>query len=39
MIVPNITKGIVQSWSDMERLWSHVYAKENLNVPSEDHPV
>lgn len=31
--------GIVQSWSDMERLWSHVYAKENLNVPSEDHPV
>ena len=23
----------------MERLWSHVYAKENLNVPSEDHPV
>jgi centractin len=31
--------GIVQNWSDMERIWAHVYAKENLNVPSEDHAV
>lgn len=31
--------GIVQNWSDMERIWSHVYAKENLNVASEEHAV
>ena len=31
--------GIVQNWSDMERLWQHVYSKENLNVASEEHAV
>lgn len=31
--------GVVQNWQDMERIWRHVYAKENLNVPSEDHAV
>jgi centractin len=31
--------GIVNNWSDMERIWAHVYAKENLNVASEEHAV
>ena len=31
--------GVVRDWSDMERLWGHVYAKENLAVASEEHPV
>jgi actin-related protein len=31
--------GIVESWSDMERVWSHVYDRDNLNVPPEEHPV
>lgn len=34
-----IEHGVVQNWSDMERLWSYVYSKDNLNVPSEDHAV
>jgi hypothetical protein len=29
----------VTNWDDMERIWSHIYAKENLNCPSEDHAV
>lgn len=31
--------GIIKNWADMERLWQHVYARENLNVASEDHAV
>jgi centractin len=31
--------GVVNDWTDIERVWRYVYAKENLNVPSEDHPV
>jgi centractin len=31
--------GVVRDWADMERIWAHVYAKENLNVPSEEHAV
>ena len=31
--------GIVESWSDMEKIWSHIYDKENLNVSSEEHAV
>ena len=31
--------GIVKDWSDMEKIWSYVYEKENLNVSSEDHAV
>ena len=31
--------GVVQNWQDMEKLWSHVYARENLNVRSSEHAV
>ena len=31
--------GIVENWSDMEKIWSYVYGKSNLAVNSEDHPV
>ena len=31
--------GRVQNWGDMERLWHHVYARENMNVASEEHAV
>mmetsp|Transcript_13433 Transcript_13433/g.22419 ORF Transcript_13433/g.22419 Transcript_13433/m.22419 type:complete len:389 (+) Transcript_13433:91-1257(+) len=31
--------GIVQNWSDMEKLWSYIYSRDNLNVVSEDHSV
>ena len=31
--------GIVKNWGDMERLWQHVYSKENLNIASEEHAV
>lgn len=31
--------GVVNNWDDMERLWDHIYAKENLNVKSEEHVV
>jgi actin-related protein len=31
--------GVVTDWDDMERLWDHIYAKENLNVKSEEHVV
>ena len=31
--------GVVQNWSDMEKIWSYAYARENLNVVSEDHAV
>lgn len=31
--------GIVQNWQDMERIWSHIYSKDNLNVVSEEHAV
>jgi centractin len=34
-----IEHGVVQNWSDMERLWSYVYSRDNLNVPTEDHAV
>lgn len=26
-------------WDAMERLWEHVYAKNNLNAPIDEHPV
>lgn len=32
-------KGIVQNWSDMEKLWTYVYSRDNLNAASEDHAV
>jgi centractin len=34
-----IEHGVVTNWADMERLWAHVYSKDNLNCPSEEHAV
>mmetsp|Transcript_30564 Transcript_30564/g.33382 ORF Transcript_30564/g.33382 Transcript_30564/m.33382 type:complete len:410 (+) Transcript_30564:45-1274(+) len=34
-----IEHGIIQNWSDMEKVWSHLYSKDHLNVISEDHAV
>jgi centractin len=31
--------GIVRNWADMERIWSYVYSRENLNVASNEHAV
>mmetsp|Transcript_23379 Transcript_23379/g.43513 ORF Transcript_23379/g.43513 Transcript_23379/m.43513 type:complete len:385 (+) Transcript_23379:87-1241(+) len=31
--------GVVTNWEDMERVWRHIYAPENLGISSEDHPV
>lgn len=31
--------GIVQNWGDMERIWTYLYSKDNLNVASEDYAV
>ena len=34
-----IENGIVENWSDMEKIWSFLYTKDNLNVVSEEHAV
>jgi centractin len=34
-----IENGIIQNWADMERIWTYLYSKDNMNVASEDHPV
>jgi centractin len=34
-----IENGIVENWADMERIWSFLYTKDNLNVVSEEHAV
>jgi centractin len=31
--------GIVHNWSDMEKIWSYIYSRDNLNASSEDHAV
>uniref|UniRef100_A0A7S1XUW7 Actin n=1 Tax=Phaeomonas parva TaxID=124430 RepID=A0A7S1XUW7_9STRA len=31
--------GVVSSWADMEAVWGHVYAREQLNTPADQHPV
>lgn len=31
--------GIIGNWNDMEKVWTHIYDKSNLNVSSEEHPV
>jgi len=31
--------GIVQNWNDMEKIWTYVYSRDNLNVASEEHAV
>ena len=28
--------GIVTDWNDMERVWSYIYSREQLNVVSEE---
>jgi centractin len=34
-----ISHGMIRDWGDMERVWAHVYGKQNLSVSSEEHPV
>uniref|UniRef100_A0A0X3P7P7 Alpha-centractin n=2 Tax=Schistocephalus solidus TaxID=70667 RepID=A0A0X3P7P7_SCHSO len=34
-----VEHGIVRDWSDMERIWSYLYSKDQLMVNSEEHPV
>ncbi|KAL7673356.1 hypothetical protein ACOME3_008215 [Neoechinorhynchus agilis] len=31
--------GIVTDWDDIEKVWSYVYSKNQLNAASEEHPV
>lgn len=31
--------GMVRNWNDMEKLWSYIYSKDNLNAVSEEHAV
>lgn len=31
--------GIVKDWNDMEKVWQHIYSKNQLNSNSEEHPV
>ena len=31
--------GVVTNWADMEKIWQHVYSREQLNISSEEHPV
>ncbi|VDN27050.1 unnamed protein product [Gongylonema pulchrum] len=31
--------GIVTDWNDMERVWQHIYSKDQLQVFPEEHPV
>jgi centractin len=31
--------GVVTNWAEMEKVWEHVYSRENLNIASEEHPV
>ncbi|GBG24515.1 Actin-like protein [Hondaea fermentalgiana] len=31
--------GVVRDWDAMEKIWSHVYSSENLDISSEEHPV
>lgn len=31
--------GVVQNWTEMEKIWTHIYSRENLNVKSEEHAV
>jgi hypothetical protein len=34
-----MSHGIVENWPDMERVWSHVYDRDNLNTAPEEHPL
>lgn len=31
--------GIVNDWNDMEKIWTHIYSKDELSTFSEEHPV
>ncbi|KAL1505171.1 hypothetical protein ABEB36_004793 [Hypothenemus hampei] len=31
--------GIVTDWNDMEKIWSYIYSKVQLNTFAEEHPV
>jgi len=31
--------GIVQNWQEMEKIWNHIYSRDNLNVRSNEHAV
>jgi len=31
--------GIVKDWNDMERIWSYVYGKDQIQTFAEEHPV
>ena len=31
--------GIVHNWADMEKIWTFLYSKDNLNIASDDHAV
>ena len=31
--------GIITDWSDMERIWQHIYGKGELATFKEEHPV
>eukprot|EP01035_Chromulina_nebulosa_P017653 gene17653-23236_t len=31
--------GIIENWSDMEKIWTFIYSKDNLNVSSDEHNV
>ncbi|OMJ73231.1 hypothetical protein SteCoe_28105 [Stentor coeruleus] len=33
-----ISRGIVQNWEDMERVWAHAFNNE-LRTATDDHPV
>jgi centractin len=32
-------EGVVQNWGDMEKIWSHAFSKDMLNISTEEHPV
>jgi Actin len=34
-----MSHGMVESWGDVERVWRHVYDRDNLAAPPEEHPV
>ena len=31
--------GVVTDWQDMERVWKHIYSRDHLHIPPEEHPV
>jgi len=33
--------GVVVDWKagEIDKVWAHVYSREQLNIPSEEHPV